>query len=41
MIPYPPSLKAIGGARTGIAPVNLLDVQDVNGNCYFWSDRLV
>jgi len=39
MIPYPPSLKAVGGARTGIAPVNLLDVQDVNGNLYYWSDR--
>jgi len=39
VIAYPSSLKAIGGARTGIAPVNLLDVQDVNGNCYYWSDR--
>ena len=41
MILYPPSLQAVGGARTGIAPVNLLDVQDVNGNFYFWSDRRV
>jgi hypothetical protein len=39
MILYPPSLKAVGGARTGIAPANLLDVQDVNGNLYYWSDR--
>jgi hypothetical protein len=39
MIAYPPSLLAVGGARTGIAPANLLDVQDVNGNLYFWSDR--
>ena len=39
MIPYSPKLKAVGGARTGIAPVNLLDVQDVNGNLYYWSDR--
>ena len=39
MISYPPSLLAIGGARTGIAPVNLLDVLDTNGNCYYWSDR--
>jgi hypothetical protein len=39
MIIYPPSLKATGGAHTGIAPVNLLDVQDVNGNIYYWSDR--
>ena len=39
MIAYPPPLKAVGGARTGIAPANLLDVQDVNGNLYYWSDR--
>ncbi len=39
MIAYPAALQAVGGARTGIAPVNLLDVQDVNGNFYFWSDR--
>jgi hypothetical protein len=39
LIAYPPSLKAIGGAHTGIAPVNLLDVQDANGNLYYWSDR--
>lgn len=36
---YPANLKAVGGARTGIAPVNLLDVQDVNGNLYFFADR--
>jgi hypothetical protein len=41
VIVYPPSLLAVGGARTGIDPVNLLDVQDVNGNCYYWSDRLI
>lgn len=41
MITYPPSLQRVGGARTGIAPVNLLDVQDVNGNNYFWSDRKI
>lgn len=39
MIEYPPSLLAIGGARTGIAPVNMLDVQTVDGDLYFWSDR--
>lgn len=38
---YPASLLAVGGAKTGIAPVNLLDVQDVNGNTYFWSDRKI
>jgi hypothetical protein len=36
---YPAQLKGVGGARTGIAPVNLLDVLDVNGNAYYWSDR--
>lgn len=41
MIAYPAPLLAVGGARTGIAPVNLLDVQDVNGNLYFWSDRRI
>jgi hypothetical protein len=41
LITYPPSLLAVGGARTGIAPVNLLDVQDVNGNIYRWADRSV
>jgi len=39
LIAYPPSLKAVGGARTGIAPAHLLDVLDVNGNLYYWSDR--
>jgi len=39
MISYPQSLIAVGGARTGITPVNLLDVQTVDGNLYFWSDR--
>lgn len=39
MVTFPASLKAVGGARSGIAPVHLLDVQDVNGNNYFWSDR--
>lgn len=39
MIAYPTSLKGIGGAHSGSAPVNLLDVQDVNGNQYYWSER--
>jgi hypothetical protein len=39
MIQYPASLKAVGGAHSGIAPANLLDVQDVDGNNYFWADR--
>ena len=39
MIAYPPTLKAVGGARTGVAPANLLEVLDVNGNLYFWADR--
>lgn len=41
MITFPPGLKAVGGARTGIAPVNLLDVLDVNNNAYYWSDRKI
>lgn len=41
MIPYSAPLLAVGGARTGIAPVNLLEVQDCNGNNYFWSDRKI
>jgi hypothetical protein len=41
MIPYTASLLAVGGARTGIAPINVLDVQDTNGNLYFWADRKV
>jgi hypothetical protein len=39
LIAYPPSLLAVGGAHSGIAPVNLLDVEDTNGNFYYWSDR--
>ena len=41
MIAYPPSLLAVGGAHTGIAPMNLLEVQDVNNNIYLWSDRRI
>jgi hypothetical protein len=40
VIALAPSLKAIGGAHTGIAPVSLLDVLDTNGNAYYWSDRV-
>jgi hypothetical protein len=32
-------LVRIAGARTGIAPVNLLDVLSVNGEAYYFSDR--
>jgi hypothetical protein len=39
MLAYPDSLVQIGGAHSGVAPCNLLDVQDVNGNIYYWSDR--
>lgn len=39
MIDHPLSLKTTGPSRTGIAPANLLDVLDVNGNIYFFSDR--
>jgi hypothetical protein len=36
MISYSPTLQAIVGAKTGIAPVHLLDVEDCNGNFYYW-----
>jgi len=36
---YSSTLQAVVGARTGIAPVDLLDVQDSNGNNYYWSSR--
>jgi hypothetical protein len=34
-------LLSTGGARTGIAPVNLLEVQTLAGDIYCWSDRPV
>lgn len=39
MIQYPKTLVQIGGARTGLAPANLLDLQTVEGNVYYWADR--
>jgi hypothetical protein len=41
MIAFPASLLAVGGSRTGLAPVNLLDVQLLSGDIYYWSDRAV
>lgn len=41
MIAYPPALQAVVAARTGIAPAHLLDVQDPNGNCYYWGSRAI
>jgi hypothetical protein len=41
MISFPASLKAVGGAHTGLPPANLLDVQDVNGTIYYWADRKI
>jgi hypothetical protein len=41
MIPYPLALKATGAAHSGVEPAHLLDVLDVNGNAYYWSDRPV
>lgn len=41
MIAYPTSLLAVGGAKTGIAPVNLLDVQTPSGDTHFWADRRI
>jgi hypothetical protein len=39
VIEYPSSHIQIGGAHSGIAPAHLLDVQDANGNIYYWADR--
>lgn len=41
MISYPDSLQPVVGARTGIAPAHLLDVEDCNGNFYYWSNRKI
>jgi hypothetical protein len=32
-------LQQIGGAHTGLAPANLLDLQTFEGNVYYWADR--
>jgi len=39
MIAYPPSLQGVAGSKTGIAPVHLLDVYDMNGYFYYWASR--
>lgn len=39
MILYSERTLAVAGSSTGIAPAHLLDVQDINGNMYFWADR--
>jgi hypothetical protein len=39
MIPYSQALQQVVGARTGIAPAHLLDVEDCNGNIYYWANR--
>ncbi|MDR3797957.1 MAG: hypothetical protein P4K93_07380 [Terracidiphilus sp.] len=39
MIDLAPSLLSVGGARTGIAPANLLDVENINGGIFYWADR--
>ena len=41
MIPFPPPLQQIAPARTGIAPAHLLDVEDCNGNLYYWANRRI
>ena len=41
MITYPQPLLQAGGAKTGIAPVNLLDVLTVAGQTYYWADRKI
>jgi len=41
VIVYPQSLQQTIGAKTGIAPAFLLDVEDANGNLYFWASRRI
>jgi hypothetical protein len=41
MIPFSDPLQQVAGAHTGIPPVHLLDVQDCNGNIYYWSNRKI
>jgi hypothetical protein len=41
MIPYPSQLQQVIGAKTGIAPAHLVDVEDCNGNFYFWANRKI
>ena len=38
---YPADQAAAGGARSGVVPVSLLDVQTVDGSIYYWSDRAI
>jgi hypothetical protein len=38
---YSATLKAVAGSHTGIGPVNLLDVEDTNGNLHYWADRAI
>jgi hypothetical protein len=39
LIAYPADRAASGGSRSQIVPVSLLDVQTVDGDIYYWSDR--
>lgn len=41
MIPWSPTLQNSSPGKTGIATAHLLDVQDVNGNCYYWGSRKI
>ena len=41
MIQYSQAMLSSGGAKTGIAPANLLDVQTVSGQIYYWADRAI
>ncbi|ACO33625.1 MULTISPECIES: hypothetical protein [Acidobacterium] len=41
MIPYSQALQSVIGTRSGIAAVHLLDVQDPNGNCYYWASQAI
>lgn len=36
-----PSLIDVGGSHSGVAPVNLIDIQDTNGNQFYFADRTI
>lgn len=39
MISWPQALQSSSPGKTGISPAYLLDVEDVNGNVYYWGSR--
>jgi hypothetical protein len=41
MIEFPQPLQGVAGARSAVAATHLVDLQDVNGNCYYWGSRSI